>query len=323
MVNDIKVKHFKKSHLMNILDEIVEPMYQYLQEESQQFESFENQVKAYDLKQKYIYLGYTFFGTTADILEDLVMGIQKQYEDIGVEPLLRKECAKQLPIYFKNFLLHHFNPTDKELELWDKRIEELKQLCMQTYCAVASQKEDDGFFEECYTHDIENLDAHHYSDAQKLDAKTFMDQSEIESEEIAEIEGLIEDLQEYIDTNYQKGLSDELIEGYKDLIAKMIGFYELSGEFRTLTYPMNNLFSMLENLDLTMIDDMMKDVIFNFLSNTVNDMKKWVNEVLIQQSANDIHYLDASLLASISQMEMMIAGSDEQEIDDDDDDFLF
>lgn len=324
MVNDIKVKKFTKSQLLNILDEIVEPIYRYMKENSSVFETFETQIKAYNLKHKYMYLAYTFFATTADILEDLVMDLQKELADLEVDPKLRKECADLVATYYKEFLLRHYNPTPQEMELWNKRIEQLQEFCIQSYHTVMKQCCDEGgFFEECYDHDIQNLDDHHYDEDKKIDAQTFMQQSEIDSEEVAQIEGLIEDLQDYIDSNYQNGLTTELIEGYQELITKMAGFYELSGEFRTLTFPMQNLISMLEGLEVAKLDSMMQDVLFNFLNHTVNDLKKWVQEVLINQSANDIHYLDASLLASISQMEMMIAGDDEEEIDDDDDDFLF
>jgi len=40
----------------------------------------------------------------------------------------------------------------------------------------------------------------------------------------------------------------------------------------------------------------------------VDDLSKFVKEVLVDQSALDIHYLDASLFANISQIDMMLKG---------------
>ena len=41
----------------------------------------------------------------------------------------------------------------------------------------------------------------------------------------------------------------------------------------------------------------------------MDDLRKWVDEVVKKQEAQDIHYLDASLLANISQIEIMINGT--------------
>lgn len=319
MENKIKLNRFKKSYLIEILDQIVEPTLEFLDQNSDIFQSFENQLKAHELKRKHMYLAYRFFATEGDIMEDLINDLHNTLYSFGVDKSLHENCAKNAIDMYTKFLYAHTTLDDEDKELWQKKLNELQNMCICRYKLLYSDTGE--FIEECYDHSIKDLDLHHYDDAAKISASEFMNEGTFDEDEIAEIENLIEDLQEYIDLNYKEGLNEELINSFKEMISKVIAFYELSGEFRTLVYPMNNLYDLLESLNLDTLDAMMKDVAFNFLSNTVKDLHKWVEEVLITQTANDIHYLDASLLASISQMEMMITGDEDE--DEDDDDFLF
>ena len=49
-----------------------------------------------------------------------------------------------------------------------------------------------------------------------------------------------------------------------------------------------------------------KVLIYALLEQLVLDLRSWVNNLFVEQTAVDIHYLDAALLASIAQIEMML-----------------
>ena len=314
MENRIKIEHFKKTYLLNILDDIVDPTYHHLKQNSDIFESFENQLKAYDLKHKHMYITYTFFATDGTILQDLVNDLHTTLCSFGVDEDLHRSCAKNTLALYKDFLNKRFSLDENELKQWDAKLQELESICVDGYKRLVTDSKHDS------SDQLDGLDLNSCVTDEKKSASEFMAQGEFDDNMVVEVEELIAELQEYLDAHYQEGLTQELVQNYKDLIMKMVGFYELSGEFRTLVYPMNNLYAMLQELDIASLDGMMQDVMFNFLSNTVSDLRQWIHEVLIDQKANDIHYLDASLLANISQMEMMISG---EEDDDDDDDILF
>ena len=52
------------------------------------------------------------------------------------------------------------------------------------------------------------------------------------------------------------------------------------------------------------------------LTNMISDLSSWRKTIFIKQEANDIHYLDSSLLSSCLQIEMIF---NENDIDEEDD----
>ena len=54
-----------------------------------------------------------------------------------------------------------------------------------------------------------------------------------------------------------------------------------------------------------------------FLSNIILDLSTWRKIVFIEQSANDIHYMDSSLFSSILQLELLFNTEQQHEEEDD------
>ncbi len=76
--------------------------------------------------------------------------------------------------------------------------------------------------------------------------------------------------------------------------------------------------SYLEHLCLEQLNE--KDVKkFTTLTiNLLNDLSQWRENIFIKQEANDIHYLDSSLLSSCLQIEAIF---EKEKIEEDEDDF--
>lgn len=77
-------------------------------------------------------------------------------------------------------------------------------------------------------------------------------------------------------------------------------------EFQHLAYAIESLSKMLKNLDLTTIDEKKQKMLATFLLSILEDLANWRKTIFILKEARDIHYLDASLLSSCMQTEMLV-----------------
>jgi len=77
-------------------------------------------------------------------------------------------------------------------------------------------------------------------------------------------------------------------------------------EFRELSYMITLITKLLDEIDLQMLDVEVKDNIIVFLKSIFSDLQNWKKEVFIEQSAEDIHFMDHTLLSSAAQLEMML-----------------
>ena len=83
-------------------------------------------------------------------------------------------------------------------------------------------------------------------------------------------------------------------------------------EFRELSYMITLLTKLLNEIDLDMIDVQVKDNIIVYLKSIFSDLQNWRKEVFIEQSAEDIHFMDQTLLSSAAQLEIMLIPKESQ-----------
>jgi len=91
-------------------------------------------------------------------------------------------------------------------------------------------------------------------------------------------------------------------------------------------YKFNNLAEALENFgtilgqveDLDLLCDMK-----NFLFGIADSLQKWRHEVLVEQTAADIHFLDNSIISDCVQTESMLSSSSEEGVEEALDDLFF
>jgi len=150
---------------------------------------------------------------------------------------------------------------------------------------------------------LENM---HYKDEEKISAKEFMEDEAIDEDIILDIKDLLEG---YEDISYKYNFaSDEFLQTTLGVLQKFVTLFMLSGEFKDLGKVTETLFNKLKHLDLNSLNENQKQFLKSFLDAFMADLKKWYEEVIIYKSANDIHYLDASLMSSIEQISYFIGG---------------
>ena len=167
--------------------------------------------------------------------------------------------------------------------------------------------EDDGFFDFDSDERDENLDNMHYSDDKKIDAKTFMEEDGIDEDLIKELQLSLRELRESI--NFNISLTEEYMVTYINTLKDIIKIYELSYVFQDLAVGLRELLLVLDELDYENFDEEKSKLIKTFLDSIYLDLEKWFNEVIENKTAKDIHYLDASLLANIAQVSLILGNN--------------
>lgn len=103
-------------------------------------------------------------------------------------------------------------------------------------------------------------------------------------------------------------LADSLDE-YNTVIDAMI-------EFQHLAFAIASLTKFLRSIEESSLKEANTKKMVLLLTNMVSDLASWRKTIFIEQQANDVHYLDSSLLSSCLQIEMIF---NENEIEEEDD----
>jgi len=155
----------------------------------------------------------------------------------------------------------------------------------------------------------------HYSDDRKISALDFSKANEIDNE-------LIDDLSDYenemSDALYENelltpnmiSLSSNVLEHYSKLLNQTV-------EFTDLAYCIESMTLILNNLDVKNLDSKQIKKLKIYLENVISDLSDWKDKMFIACNTLDIHYLDASMLSSCAQIEMLVTPTveDEEELE--------
>lgn len=82
-------------------------------------------------------------------------------------------------------------------------------------------------------------------------------------------------------------------------------------EFQQLASALNMLRELLEQTDTDAMEASIRSVIVTYIKAIIDDLAHWRTSVFIDKNAEDIHYLDKTLLSSIAQLEIMLLPSEE------------
>lgn len=145
----------------------------------------------------------------------------------------------------------------------------------------------------------------HYKDEAKISAQSFFEQGLIDWDTWNDLISYSKELEE--EALIYRTLTIEFLNEGARLIGIFANALELSGEFRDIGYALRSLCVTLDELvnDFNTLGKSAK-MIKIILDSIIDDLVNWTNEVLIQKSAVDVHYIDASLLANIAQLGLSV-----------------
>ena len=102
-------------------------------------------------------------------------------------------------------------------------------------------------------------------------------------------------------------LSPDYLAETSKLITIFANGLELSGEFRDIAYALRGLCKPLNELEQTHhLFGTSSRIIKRIIDSIIDDLVNWTSEVLIDLTAVDVHYVDASLLANIAQLSLTV-----------------
>jgi len=144
----------------------------------------------------------------------------------------------------------------------------------------------------------------HYDESEKIDAKTFFEFNEISEEEIADVLESCDEL-DYIMGN-ALDLDENVVSHFSKVLNYLAKILHIAQEFIDVGYAFDSLAKELLNIDFQNFDEKKRAIAFEILKQMNLDIRKWVEEVFINKTAQDIHYFDASFFANIKQIEIVL-----------------
>lgn len=152
---------------------------------------------------------------------------------------------------------------------------------------------------------------------EKISAQEYVNSTALEF--MSKIEDLYE-IEDKIDEtviNFEKEPTTQSIHNLSEDILKYVDVLELLVEFSHLSYGLKTLADALNNITQEQMQEKEVKKFTTLMLNLLNDLSSWRDNIFVKQEANDIHYLDSSLLSSCLQIEAVFQKEKIEEAEDD------
>ncbi len=142
-----------------------------------------------------------------------------------------------------------------------------------------------------------------------LSASQYLQEIEVDydvMDELAELE------QETLDSlHLTEGFSNSIGNDIVDLFSQYAKMINQLVDFQELSYALFVLVEVLQNINF---DDYESQATYLqiYSKAIINDLAMWRKSVFMEKNAEDIHYLDKTLLSSIAQLQILLSQSDTQ-----------
>ena len=205
------------------------------------------------------------------------------------------------------------NNMDED-DRFGKNLAIIEQFVYESFSKEGESKEDFYIYDsEVIYQDMAKM---HYKEEQKISAEAFCSEGSMDE---CDIQDILEACQDLFDAVQEYDIEHN--EAYFSRVNQNLHAYaiilEKSSEFRDLGFSLFKLSNFLETHRLELPTHSKKSAILVVLNAIVEDLIAWTHSVLEEKTAVDIHYLDASLLSSIIQFEMMFCPTQNDESEDD------
>ncbi len=298
-----------KQMLSSIIQEIIFPFYARLKNDDRINNYIFDDETVYRLKSKQTLLSYCFLTCSDedDSFKEKFTDAGKIHENINLDPELLDEYGTLMFALYEEWINKHLNPSQGEYTKWKEKIVAAKEHLLCEYSPVDFNEDD--FF----TFDSEEVDDSinqmHYEE--KIDAMFYMSTQEIDISEVDELSEICDDYDNLV--TQHEILNEELLNQSVILFEEFAKFFERSYEFKDIGYGIRELIVYLRGLELQKLEPAQLEMLYLYISAIGRELNTWKDSVLINQDAQDIHYLDASLLANIAQLKMALDNTEQEE----------
>ena len=301
MLKGVELVVLKKRFLTDLIDEVVIPFCKYLNETQEWKRYLDSEEKILKHKLDVSILTISLLNKPQFAKEKLQRA-SVAHNSMNIDHDAMREALNFYFLKIVEFLdRHKFRSSFKD------SFKEYEEFFMEVY---APKDLEDDFFDFDSLDVDEAIECMHYKDEEKISAKEFMAEDMIEQslnedlEEICEMFDSISARKEMVDYEYIDILVDSL--------NSFIHIFNITHEFKDIAYALESLREFLK-FDIGAKREEELKILKSLLDSVIEDLENWKREVLDEERAIDIHYLDASLLANVSQIEIMLSNSSQDE----------
>jgi len=145
--------------------------------------------------------------------------------------------------------------------------------------------------------------------SEKVTIQILYEESIIDGDKLDELRELENEIS---DAFYTKDEMDEelflelkrFLGGYSNMINTMY-------EFKELGYALSAMLSLMDHTDLRTISPSSLSYLYVLSASLIKDLKMWKQNLLIEMNMDDLHYLDATFMSNIKQIEMLLNNVEE------------
>jgi len=145
-------------------------------------------------------------------------------------------------------------------------------------------------------------------------AELYLQEVQVNMEMIEELDELESDTLDAIDA--QETLDQNSIDESSNLFRKYAAVLNEMYEFEELAYTLTLLSDLLNEVSFEEITEETKFMVDIYLKAIISDLRSWRMSIFMTMEAEDIHYLDKTLLSSIAQIQMTLMPQVESEEDE-------
>ncbi len=183
---------------------------------------------------------------------------------------------------------------------------------------VSDASKDDSHTKSLISKDI--IDKCHIPfDEKKVSAAEFLESSEINLANINQLSSLA--LLQSSSLSEVERIEGDAIKEARKLFSECSSVLKMLPEFSDLSFAFGSISDIFSDFDPALLDQKSAKLILVLLRGMISDLENWISVIFAKKEAKDIHFLDASLLSSIAQLESVVRGS--ESVNDDNDLELF
>ncbi|NPA55479.1 MAG: hypothetical protein GXO40_03865 [Epsilonproteobacteria bacterium] len=230
---------------------------------------------------------------------EIMIQLADTYKDLGIDT---QTMHRYMMIFFKlhkKWAKENFN-TDNYYDLLMDKFDDMfvkiyDEKLQNSFFTIDSEENDE--YDELINH---VLQTHHQK---TISAKEYLDQGDLTQDDLADIIETIDKCEELL--NYQT-LEPQFLEKFIGMMQMLSYILYNTQEFKDVGYAMEHFAQDLEAINLETLPPQKKEFVWNMLIQLSKDLEKWIKYIFVDKSVDDIHYFDASFLASMAQFNILI-----------------
>jgi len=295
------MSQFSKERLDSLMQNVIFT----IQDQLQENDNFKKVALDSD-KNLHLNLLFTKFSLSlVDAIKEEPIEIFEKILDFLDELDIDSNEIKNLFLSYFEYLYNWLCSCNYDIDLFESTIKSFETIVEDNTGIKLELVDENGMLIFRSTIEDENINREHFVKTDKISAKEFMQDNYMNDDEFkASIRETIKRF-ESIDS-FTVTLTNDYIKSVLDILNKLLIVFGYGHEFKELRVALEIFSNKIKKYDVDSLSNKQKILLKEFISNVMEDLIDWNKRVIFEQTAIDIHYLDASINANISQFDMVL-----------------